>query len=150
MGGNIQKSRPFAYSTVEDDYKVMYKSELRTMKILSIFSILSLFLSVLGIVGMVLFMVETRTKEIAIRRINGAETKDIIFLFMKNFVKIVAFSSVLSIPMCIIILQRWIQTYTFRTSLSWWVFALVPLVVSLITAGLITVQVCLTTRKVVL
>jgi putative ABC transport system permease protein len=147
MGGYLQKARPFAYFTVEDDYKAMYKSELRTIKILSIFSILSLCLSVLGIIGMVLFLVETRTKEIAIRRINGAETKDIIYLFILNFVKIIGFSSVIAIPVCIFILQRWIQAYAYRTSMSWWIFILVPTTVTLITAVGISLQVFFTARQ---
>jgi len=147
MGSDYQKARPFSYSTVEDDYKAMYKPEFRTMKILSIFSILSFFLSVLGICGMVLFMVESRKKEIAIRRINGAETKDIIFLFIMNFVKIIIFSIVISIPVCVFILQRWIQTYAYRTALSWWIFILVPALVALITVAGISLQVFFTARQ---
>jgi len=147
MGGTLQKTRPFDYLTVEEDYKSMYKSELRTMKILSIFAILSFFLTVLGIFGMVIFMVETRKKEIAIRRINGAETKDIIFLFIINFAKTVVFSSLTSIPVSIFILQRWIQNYAYRTSLSWWIFVLVPIVVTLITAAGISLQVYITARQ---
>jgi putative ABC transport system permease protein len=117
------------------------------MKILSVFSILSLFISVLGIFGMVLFMIETRKKEIAIRRINGAETKDIIALFIMSVVKIVVLSGLASIPVCILILQRWIQTYAYRTSLSWWIFILVPIVVTLITAAGISLQVFITARQ---
>ena len=147
MGGYLQKTIPFNYVTVEDDFKSMYKSELRTMKMLTIFSVLSLFLSVLGVFGMVLYMIKTRTKEIAIRRINGAETKDIIFLFLVNFVKIIGFSTVISIPVCFFILQRWIQTYAFRTSLSGWIFILVPAVVMLITAVEISLQIFFTARQ---
>jgi len=140
-------SRPFMYSTVEEDFNAMYKSELRTMKMLTVFSILSLCLCVMGIFSMVSFMVEKRKKEIAIRRILGAETEDIISLFIMNFVKIIGVACAIAIPVSFIILLRWIQTYAFRTSLSWWIFVLVPLVVSLITAALIAVQVFLTTRQ---
>ena len=139
--------RPFMYSTVEDDFNAMYKSELRTMKMLTVFSILSLCLCTMGIFSMVSFMVEKRKKEIAIRRILGAETEDIISLFIMNFVKIIGVACAIAIPVSFIILLRWIQTYAFRTSLSWWIFVLVPLVVSLITAALIAVQVFLTTRQ---
>jgi len=135
------------YHTVEDDYNRMYQAELRTMKMLTVFSILSLCLSVMGIFGMVSFMIERRTKEIAIRRINGAETKDIIALFIGNFATIIGIACAIAVPASFIILLRWIQTYAFRTSLSWWIFALVPLVISLITAALIAVQVSLTARQ---
>ena len=88
-----------------------------------------------------------RKKEIAIRRINGAETKDIIALFITNFGKIVGVACAVAIPASFIILLRWIETYSFRTSLSWWIFVFVPVVVSLITAALIAVQVFFTTRQ---
>ena len=140
-------SRPFMYSTVEDDYEVMYKTELRTMKMLTVFSILSLCLCVMGIFSMVSFMVEKRKKEIAIRRILGAKTKDIVSLFITNFGKIIGVAYVFAIPVSFYILSKWMQSYAFRTSLSWWIFVLVPVAVSLITAALITVQVFFTTRQ---
>ena len=139
--------RPVMYHTVEDDFNAMYKTELRTIKVLTIFSIISLFLSVMGIFGMVSFMIEKRTKEIAIRRINGAETKDIIVLFLFNFLKIIDVACCIAIPVSFVILYKWIQAYAFRTSMSWWIFVGVPVVVSLITAALIAVQVFLTTRQ---
>ncbi len=139
--------RPLVYYTAEDDFNIMYKNELRMRKIFSIFSILSLGLCIMGIFSMVTFMIEKRKKEIAIRRINGAETKDIIALFIGNFATIIGIACAIAIPASFIILLRWIQTYAFRTSLSWWLFVLVPLVISLITAALIAVQVSLATRQ---
>ena len=138
---------PVMYHTVEDDFNDMYKTELRTMKMLTIFSILSFSLCVMGIFSMVSFMIEKRKKEIAIRKINGAETGNIISLFIMDFSKIIGVACAMVIPVIFTILLRWIQTYTFRTSLSWWIFALVPLVVSLITAAIIAVQVFLSTRQ---
>ena len=140
-------NRPFVLQTVEDEFNAMYKTELQTMKIVMVFSILALCLCMMGIFSMVSFMVEKRKKEIAIRRINGAETKDIIALFITNFIKIIGVACVIAIPLSFIILLRWIQTYAFRTSLSWWIFVIVPVVVSLITAVLIAVQVFFTTLQ---
>jgi putative ABC transport system permease protein len=148
MSGQIKDNKmPVMYHTVEDDFNSMYKSELQTLKMLTVFSIISLCLSVMGIFGMITFMIEKRTKEIAIRRINGAETKDIFFLFISNFAKIIGIACAIAIPVSFIILYRWIQSYAFRTSLSWWIFILVPLVVSIITAVIIAVQVLFATRR---
>ena len=140
-------SMPFMYNTVEEEFNAMYKTELRTMKMLTFFSILSLCLCVMGIFSMVSFMVEKRKKEIAIRRINGAETSDIISLFAVSFGKIIGVACAFAIPVSFIVLLRWIETYAFRTSLSWWIFVIVPVIVSLIMAALIAVQVFLTTRQ---
>ena len=148
MGWEVNDNKmPVMYHTVEDDFNAMYKTELRTMKMLTVFSIISLFLSVMGLFGMVTFMIEKRTKEIAIRKINGAETKDIFALFIFDFAKIIGVTCAVAIPVSFIVLYKWIQTYTFRTPLSWWIFVLVPLVVSLITAAIIAIQVFFTTRK---
>ena len=92
-------------------------------------------------------MVEKRKKEIAIRKINGAVTKDIISLFITNFAKIIGTACAIVLPVSYFILLRWLQTYSFRTSLSWWIFVLVPMAVSLITAALIAVQVFITTHQ---
>ena len=140
-------TQPFMCSTVEDDYNVMYKSEMKTMKMLTIFSGLSLCLCVMGIFSMVSLMVEKSKKEIAIRRINGAETRNIISLFIFHFTKIIGVSCAMAISVSFAIMLRWLQAYAFRTSLSWWIFILVPLIVSVITATLIAVQVFLTSRQ---
>jgi putative ABC transport system permease protein len=147
MGTPSTNNRPVMYQTVEEDFNKMYTAELRTMKMLTIFSVLSLCLCVLGIFSVVSFMVEKRKKEIAIRKINGAETNDIISLFIMNFARIIGIACAIAIPVSYFILLRWLQTYAFRTSLSWWIFVLVTVLVSLITAALIAVQVFLTTRQ---
>ena len=139
--------RPFMYYTVEDEFNAMYKTELRTMKMLTVFSALSLCLCVMGIFSMVSFMVEKRKKEIAIRRINGAETGDIISLFIMNFAKIIGVACAVAVPVSFFILIRWLQTYAFRTALSWWIFVLVILFVAFITAALIAMQVFFSTRQ---
>ncbi len=140
-------NRPIMYHTVEDDFNAMYKNELRTAKMLTVFSIISLCLSIMGIFGMVSFMIEKRTKEIAIRKINGAETKDVIVLFIKDFARLIGIASAVAIPVSFVILYNWIQTYAYRTTLSWWIFAGVAVLVFLITSGLIAIQVLLTTRQ---
>ena len=139
--------RPVVYYTAEDDFNIMYKNEFRTRKMLAIFSVLSLFLCSMGIFSMVSFMIERRKKEIAIRRINGAETVDIISLFIKNFAKAIGVACAIAIPASFIVLFKWLENYAFRTSLSWWIFVIVPLTVALITASIIAVQVFFTTRQ---
>lgn len=140
-------SRPVMYHTVNDDYNNMYAGELRMAKILSVFSIISLLLSIMGIVSMISFMIEKRTKEIAIRRINGAEITDIIRMFIKEFSLLGIISTVLSIPVCYIIMNQWLSGYVYRTALSWWLFLGVPALILLITALVIGIQVFITARR---
>ncbi|WP_029905074.1 FtsX-like permease family protein [Prevotella sp. 10(H)] len=139
--------RPTMYSTIEDDYSKMYESEIRSAKMLSVFSVISLFLSLMGAVSMVSFMIEKRTKEIAIRRINGAKTPHIIVLFWKDILKKAIIASVIAIPLCYLLMHRWLEGYIYRTSLSWWIFIAVPLLLMLLICLVVGIQVILTAGK---
>jgi len=144
MKGN---EKPVMYHTVEDEYNKMYEAELRTAKMLSFFAIISFFLSLMGVVSMISFMIEKRTKEIAIRKINGATIPIIIGLFVSNIVKIGLIASVVAIPFCFFIMNKWLMNYVYRTPLSWWIFITVPLFVMLVTGVIIAIQVWFTARK---
>lgn len=139
--------RPIVYRTVEDEYAMIYSEEIQTAKILTVFSIVSFFLALIGIVSMISFMVETRTKEIAIRKINGATARDIILLFLREIFRIAAVASVIAVPVCYLLMSRWLQSYVFRTPLSWWIFMLVPVLMIVVTSLIIAVQVYLTARQ---
>lgn len=140
-------NRPIAYHTVEDDYNKMYEDEIRSAKVLSIFSVISLLLSLMGVVSMVSFMIEKRTKEIAIRKINGAKTPDIILLFWKDIVKIAAGASILVIPICYLLMHSWLEGYVYRTSLSWWIFAAIPILLIVLTCLIVGIQIMYTANQ---
>jgi putative ABC transport system permease protein len=140
-------NRPVMYHTVEDDYNKMYEAELRTAKMLSFFAIISFLLSLTGVVSMVSFMIEKRTKEIAIRKINGASVPDIIRLFARDIILLGLIASAVAVPVCYAVMYGWLQNYVYRTPLSWWIFISVPLSVILVTGIIIALQVRLTARK---
>lgn len=140
-------SRPVVYSTINDEYNEIYKTELQTAKILTVFSFVAFFLSLIGVISMISFMVETRTKEIAIRKINGATAMDIILLFIKEIFRVAVIAWVVAIPVCYIIMKDWLQGYIFRTPLSWWIFILIPLLMIIITSLIITAQVYITAQQ---
>lgn len=101
----------------------------------------------MGIISMLSFMIEKRSKEIAIRHINGAKIKDIILLFAGDIFKIVAITAIIAIPLCYILLSNWLQGYVYRTTLSWWIFLLIPLLIMAITLLVISLQVYFTAQK---
>lgn len=139
--------RPIAFHTVEDDYNKMYEDEIRSANVLSIFSIISLLLSLMGVVSMVSFMIEKRSKEIAIRKINGAKTPDIIILFWKDIIKIAAVASVLVIPICYLLMSSWLEGYAYRTVLSWWIFITIPVLLIQLTCLIVAIQIIYTARQ---
>lgn len=138
---------PVMYHTVEDEYNEMYEIELRTAGMLSFFSIILLALSLMGVVSMISFMMEKRSKEIAIRRINGAKIWNIVLLFYNDIIKMAILASLVSIPLCYFIISTWIQDYVFRTNLSLWIFILIPVIVMLIALLVTSIQVYYTSNR---
>jgi putative ABC transport system permease protein len=101
----------------------------------------------MGIFGMILLMLEKRSKEIAIRKIYGAKARDIIMLFVKEFLTLLCVSVVMSAPTAYWLIRRWIGDYAYRTALSWWLFLTVALLIFLLTFVLISLQVYRVARR---
>ena len=137
----LLSTRPFILTPLEKEYRAMYKSETRLQQILGIFSLLSIVLSFMGIVSMVAFIIEKRTKEIGIRKINGAKWTDIVREFWREFLLLVAVSAVPAITVSVWLMNGWLQQYVYRPVFGWWIFVLVPLFIAGITVLILLLQV---------
>jgi putative ABC transport system permease protein len=115
---------PFSYKFVDDEYAQKFSSESRIGTLASIFAGLAILISCLGLFGLASFMAEQRTKEIGIRKVLGASVRNLWQLLSKDFVVLVIISFVISIPIAYYYLHNWLQNYTYRTEITWWVFAL--------------------------
>jgi putative ABC transport system permease protein len=122
----VKKYRPedaFEYSFVDDDYAKKFNNEKRIGKLASSFAILAIFISCLGLFGMASFMAEQRTKEIGVRKVLGASVLNLWGLLSKEFVVLVGLSLLIAIPLAGYFMDKWLQNYTYRAALSWWIFA---------------------------
>jgi putative ABC transport system permease protein len=129
---------PFAYEAVDEKFKTAYGEEEKFARITGVFSILAMLLSLLGIFALSTLESDLRVKEIGIRRVNGARFLEVMFLLNKDIVKWVVVAFVISVPIAWIAVHRWIDNFAYKTSLSWWVFALVgflAVVVAIITVS---------------
>jgi putative ABC transport system permease protein len=115
---------PFSYKFVDEEYAQKFSSESRIGTLASIFAGLAILISCLGLFGLASFMAEQRTKEIGIRKVLGASVRNLWQLLSKDFVVLVIISFVISIPIAYYYLHNWLQNYTYRTEITWWVFAL--------------------------
>jgi putative ABC transport system permease protein len=140
-------NRPVMHHTTDEEYNDIYRDELRTAKMLSYFSGISFFLSLIGVISMISLMIEKRTKEIAIRKINGARVRDIIILFTRDITGVALVASLVAVPVCFAIMHNWLLGYVYRTTLDWWIFVGVPALVILVTGAIIAVQVRSAARK---
>ncbi|HEX7585923.1 MAG TPA: FtsX-like permease family protein, partial [Prolixibacteraceae bacterium] len=80
-----------------------------------------------GLLGVALFESHKRTKEIGIRKINGAKVSEVMRMLNKDFVKWVAISFVIATPIAYYAMAKWLENFAYKTSLSWWIFALAGL-----------------------
>jgi putative ABC transport system permease protein len=116
-------SIPFEYHFLNQTYEALYLNEVRTQKIFQWFTLLSILLSCLGLYAMAQFITEARTKEIGIRRVNGARTTEVMAMLNQDFIKWVAIAFIIACPIAWYAMHKWLENFAYKTDLSWWVFA---------------------------
>lgn len=116
---------PFEYNFLDQRIDQLYKKEEKQFGAFSYFSIVAIVLSVLGLFGISTLSIELRTKEIGIRKVNGANIRNILGLLFKDFTILIVVSMFISIPIAWYVLDNWLERFAYKTSLSWWVFVLV-------------------------
>lgn len=130
---------PFQYEYVDAMYKNVYETELLQADLLSIFTFIALFICSMGLLGLSLLTTQRRTKEIGIRKINGARIDEIIIMLNWDLVKWILISFIIAIPIAFLFMNKWLEAFAYKTALSWWIFVLSGLTAILI--ALITVSV---------
>ncbi len=118
---------PFSYESIDEKYRSAYGEEIRLAKITGTFSVLAMLLSLLGIFALSTLQSEKRIKEIGIRKVNGAKVSEILSMLNKDFVKWVAIAFVLATPIAYYAMNKWLESFAYKTELSWWIFALAGL-----------------------
>ena len=129
---------PLEFEHVGSMYRKVYRSELLQSGLLTIFSFVSLFICSMGLLGMSLLVIQQRTKEIGIRKVNGAKASEILNMLNIDIVKLVVLAFLFALPASWYAMNRWLQNFAYQTELSWWIFALagvVALVIALLTVS---------------
>jgi putative ABC transport system permease protein len=130
---------PMEFKFLEDDYVNLYWSERRMGKIFGYFSFLAIIISCLGLIGLSSFMTERRTKEIGIRKANGAKAIEIFSLLAREYMILVMISFLIASPVAWYAMNKWLQSFAYRINIGWWVFALAgtfALLIASMTVGL--------------
>jgi putative ABC transport system permease protein len=114
---------PFEYLDVKETYYKNYEEEQRLSQIVGIFAVLAIVLSLFGLLGLIIFYSESRTKEIGIRKVNGARIIQVMVLLNVEFIKWVAIAFIIACPIGWYAMHSWLRNFAYKTDLSWWVFA---------------------------
>ena len=125
---------------LDKDIERLYEQEIRQTRLIRMSSFLSLIITLIGVLGLVWFDTRFMRKEIALRKVNGATRKEILFQLGRKYLLIVAVGFVVATPIAIAVCQRWLQHFAFRTNMPIWIFVLALAVVTLITIAVVITQ----------
>ena len=130
----------FKYSFLDENYAAQYDNDKRTGRIILIFAIVAILLACLGLFGLALFMAARRVKEIGIRKSFGASVRSLFILLATEYLRWIMVSVILACPAAWFIMNKWLESFAYRTGISWWVFALAILFAVLITFATVSWQ----------
>lgn len=122
------------------DYDNMFLVERVVSIVLGYMTFLAIIISCLGLIGLANFMTLRRTKEIGIRKANGAKSMEIFSMLSKEYIWLVSISFLVASPITWYVMSMWLRGYAYRTSIGWWVFALAWIIVAIITMLTVGIQ----------
>ena len=124
--------------TFEEELGQEYAKERRLATVVGLFTLLSVVIALMGVFGIVLFETQHRRREVAVRKVMGATTGEILRLFNRHYILLVVVSFVIAAPLSLWIVHRWLASFAYRTPIHWWVFAAAFAAVLLVTIGTVT------------
>lgn len=123
----------FDYWFISEEFGRMYETEERMAGLIKNFSILAIFIACMGLFGLASYLAERRTKEIGIRKVMGASSGQMVILLFTSFARLLAVSAVVALPVAYLLMNSWLQNFVYNVGLSWWVFVLSIVLVTLLT-----------------
>lgn len=118
----LNPGEPFEYSFLDEDFQQNYKAEERLSAMIGYFTVMAILISCLGLFGLASFSAEQRVKEIGVRKVLGASVMSIVSLLSKDFLKLVIVAVIIASPIAWFVMNKWLQEFAYRTSISAWVF----------------------------
>ena len=128
----------FSYEFYDDWMAAKYRQEERRARSIRLLSVIAVLLSCMGLFGMSEYTTRSRTREIGIRKVNGATEGQVLWMLNLNFLKWIMPGIIAGIPLGWFFMQKWLSGFAYKTRLDWWIFglaALVALVVAILTVS---------------
>lgn len=135
---SINPNTPFIYNFVDKEVEKLYTEEKKLATISVVFTALAILISCLGLFGLVSFVAEQKKKEIGIRKVLGANVRNIVQMLTKDFIGLVVIAFIIASPLAYFLMSNWLEDFPNRISIEWWVFVTagtVALLLTLITVG---------------
>jgi putative ABC transport system permease protein len=123
---------PMDYFFSNEYFNQQYNDEKRLSKILTAFTLFAIIVASLGLFGLVSLFAQQRTKEIGVRKVNGATVADIILLIFNFFMRWEVAAFLLACPLAWFAMSKWLQGFAYQTTINWWIFLLTGVIAMLI------------------
>ena len=133
----IVPHRPFEYFFLDDRFELMYREDHMQLKLIGIFSAICIVIAGLGVFGLVSFSTERKTKEIGIRKVQGATAIRIVLLIIGYYLKIAAIAVIIAVPLSVWLFLIWLNEFAYKTGVNIWILILSSL--GAVTITLLTV-----------
>jgi putative ABC transport system permease protein len=134
-------NEPFNIEFLDDTRIRLYNEDEGKKKLLFYFSVFAVFISCLGLYGLSGFILAWRRKEIGIRKVYGADNRAVFGLLIFDFLKLVFYSFILVIPFTWFIMEKWLQNFSLKTTLDWWIFVIAGLIIIMISFFTIGIEI---------
>ena len=110
------------YTFLDEDFQAIYRSEMQMGKLMNALTMISIFIAFLGLFGLTAYTVQQRSKEIGIRKVFGAGHAEIFLLLSVSYVKLIAISCLIGIPLAYLLIGRWLDDFAFKVPFELWIF----------------------------
>src|SRR6056297_81736 len=140
---NFEPSFPLEYHFMDQSLDRQYKDDERFGKLFTFFAVFAIVIACLGLYGLSLFSTQQRTKEIGIRKANGASVRDILSLFLKEFSMNVIIANLIAWPSAYFFMKNWLTNFPYRTNIEIWIFAValgISLFIAILTVSYNTIK----------
>ncbi len=116
------KDRPFQFEFLDKTIAAQYHAEARTQKLFTFFSTLAILIACIGLLGLAAYTTQQRVHEIGVRKVLGASAGNIVSMLSRDFLKLVTLSALIAFPIAWYAMHQWLQDFSYRIQIGWWMF----------------------------
>ncbi len=138
---------PFEFQFIDEAFNKKFITEELIGKLTNIFAGLAIFICCIGLAGLTAYTIEKRTRELGIRKVLGATLLQLVGLISTEFIKLVSIAFVITIPLTVLLMNKWLQNYDFKVSISAWIFVVVGIVILTLTLLIVLLNTLKTAKK---
>jgi putative ABC transport system permease protein len=124
LWGKVHPGNAFDSLWIDEHYQKQFGKWVQLVQIVKVLSFIAILIACIGLFGLSSMLLDKRTKEIGIRKVNGAKVSEILTLLNKDFVKWVIIAFGIATPVAYCAMTKWLENFAYKTHLNWWIFAL--------------------------